>query len=172
MNKPYIIKRKDPKISCFTISLLIILLTSSITRAQDLNTPDKIKMAAIHLYKDGDFEGKSRASYTDEPYWGIVKLKIENGVLKEVMFTIRDSNLHERFSKKYADHFKDNPEYIQQCRNDSKGVKTYPKELAKKQDVDQVDAISGATWSYNIFKASMKEALKNAYNDFDSIPSH
>jgi major membrane immunogen (membrane-anchored lipoprotein) len=157
---------KDLKIPGCTFSLLIIILTASVCRAQDQNTPEKIKMAAIHLYKDGDFEGKSCASYTDEPYWGIVRIKIVNGIFKGVSFIIRDSTLHENFSKKYAIHFKDNPVYVQQCRNDSKGVKAYPKKLVKEQDIDKVDAMSGATWSCNIFKASVNEALKNAYNEF------
>jgi major membrane immunogen (membrane-anchored lipoprotein) len=53
-------------------------------------------------------------------------------------------------------------DYIQQCRNDWEGVKTYPKLLSEKQDIKKVDAIAGATWSYNTFKASVNEALKNA----------
>jgi major membrane immunogen (membrane-anchored lipoprotein) len=162
---------KDLKILGST-SLLMIFLASSICRAQDLNTPDKIRMAAIHLYRDGDYEGKSCASYTGEPYWGIVRIKIENGVFNEVTFAIRDSSLHETFSKEYAVHFKDNPVYIKQCRKDSKGVRAYPKKLFKTQDIDQVDAMTGATWSYNIFKASVNEALKNAYNEFETAPSH
>jgi major membrane immunogen (membrane-anchored lipoprotein) len=163
---------KNLKIPGFGISLLIIILTSSVCRAQDQNSPEKIKMTAIHLYKDGDFEGKSCAKYTGEPYWGIVRIKIENGIYKNVSFMIRDSNLHETFTKKYAVHFKDNPVYIKQCKKDSKGVKAYPKKLVKKQDIDKVDAMSGATWSCNIFKASVDEALKKAYNEFEPSPSH
>ena len=30
------------------------------------------------------------------------------------------------------------------------------------KEIEKIDAISGATWSYNIFKASVKEALKKA----------
>jgi major membrane immunogen (membrane-anchored lipoprotein) len=163
---------KNFNITCYGITFLIIILTASVCRAQDQNSGDKIKMAAIHLYKDGDFEGKSCAIYTGEPYWGIVRIKIEDGIYKNVSFMIRDSSLHETFSKKYAVHFKDNPVYIKQCKKDSKGVKAYPKKLVKKQDLDKVDAMSGATWSCNIFKASVNEALKNAYNEFEPSPSH
>jgi major membrane immunogen (membrane-anchored lipoprotein) len=163
---------KDLKIPGYSISLLVIVLTTSICKAQNQNSPDEIKMAAIHLYKDGDFEGKSAAIYTDEPYWGIVRIKIENGIFKEVSFIIRDSSLHETFSKKYSVHFKGNRIYIQQCKKDSKGVKSYPKMLVKEQDIDKVDAMSGATWSCNIFKAAVNNALKNAYNEFEPAPSH
>jgi len=162
---------KNITISRCAIPLLIILLTASVSRAQDQSNPEKIKMAAIHLYKDGDYEGKSRAIYTDEPFWGIVRIKIENGIYSEVTFIIRDTSLHESLNKKYAVHFKDNPVYVQQCKKDSKGVKAYPKELVKEQDIDKVDAMSGATWSCNIFKASVNEALKNAFNEFEPAPS-
>jgi major membrane immunogen (membrane-anchored lipoprotein) len=163
---------KNFKITGYCISLLICILTASVCRAQDQDSREKIKMAAVHLYKDGSFEGKSCSIYTGEPYWGIARIKIENGIYKEVSFMIRDSSLHETFSKKYAVHFKDNPVYIKQCKKDSKGVKAYPKKLVKKQDLDKVDAMSGATWSCNIFKASVNEAMKNAYNEIEPSPSH
>ncbi len=73
---------------------------------------------------------------------------------------IRDSALHETFNAAYAKHFAGNDLYIQQTRNDWNGVQTYPSHLMKKQDLNKVDVISGATWSYNIFKASFLEALK------------
>ncbi len=42
-----------------------------------------------------------------------------------------------------------------QCKNDWKGVRTYPKKLLKIKDINKIDATSGATWSYNIFRASV-----------------
>jgi major membrane immunogen (membrane-anchored lipoprotein) len=80
----------------------------------------------------------------------------------EINFIVRDSNLHETFDGNYEKHFEGNPEYIQQSRNDWKGVQTYPAVLLEKQDTGKVDAISGATWSNKIFRASVKEALKDA----------
>ncbi len=49
--------------------------------------------------------------------------------------------------------------YVQQCRNDRRGVLSYPDTLLKYQDICKVDAIAGATWSYNLFRTSVKEAL-------------
>jgi major membrane immunogen (membrane-anchored lipoprotein) len=89
-------------------------------------------------------------------------LTLKNGEFTAIDFAIRDSSLHETFDGKYEKHFEGNAEYIQQSRNDWKGVQTYPKMLSVKQNINKVDAISGATWSYNIFKASVNEALKNA----------
>ena len=105
--------------------------------------------------------GISRSKYTDEPYWGIVKFIVEKGVLSSVRFTIRDSALHETFDASYEKHFADNPLYIQQSRNDWAGVQMYPRKLAKRQDISKLDAITGATWSYNIFRAAVNEAFNN-----------
>ena len=104
----------------------------------------------------------SRAKYIYEPFWGSVSFSIKNGEFADINFVIRDSSLHETFDGKYENHFAGNEEYIQQSRNDWKGVQTYPKKLSENQDINKVDAISGATWSYNIFRASVNEALKNA----------
>ncbi|HNX43213.1 MAG TPA: FMN-binding protein [Bacteroidales bacterium] len=113
-------------------------------------------------YKDGHYRGVSRASYTNEPYYGFTRIDVKNGKIIHVDFFIRDSVKHEYFNQKYEKHFAGNPEYIQQCRNDWKGVRAYPDSLLKYQDVNKIDAISGATWSFNIFKASVKDALSKA----------
>jgi hypothetical protein len=53
-------------------------------------------------------------------------------------------------------------DYQEQCFNDGRGIKTYPQRLLQTQDLDKVDMISGATWSYQIFKACVQQALKDA----------
>jgi major membrane immunogen (membrane-anchored lipoprotein) len=115
-------------------------------------------------YNDGIYHGISRAIYVDEPYYGFSRIAIENGKIIKVDFIVRDSAKHENFDDKYERYFADNDEYVQQCRNDWKGIKSYPDSLIKYQDINKVDVISGATWSYNIFKASAKEALATAEN--------
>ncbi len=117
------------------------------------------------IYRDGIWEGKSQASYTDEPYWGIARLTIKDGKLADIFFMIRDSSLHETFNAKYEKHFEGNPEYIQQTRNDWKGVQTYPEKFLKEKNIKKVDAITGATWSYDIFRASVEAALSKAVQD-------
>ena len=66
------------------------------------------------------------------------------------------------FGRKKKKNFEGEAGYIQQSRNDWNGAQTYPKKLSETQDINKIDAISGATWSYNIFKATVNEALKNA----------
>ena len=80
----------------------------------------------------------------------------------KVEFYVRDSSKQEYFDDKYEKYFADNDEYIKQCRNDWKGIQSYPDSLLKYQDLNKVDVISGATWSYNIFMASAGEALSVA----------
>lgn len=112
--------------------------------------------------KDGVFSGTSRSRYLDEPFYGHTRLTIEEGLITRVEYTIRDSMRHEFFNGEYEKYMEGNEMYIQQCRNDWKAMQSYPDSLLKYQDPDKVDAISGATWSYNIFRASAQEALEQA----------
>ncbi len=141
---------------------MFLILTSSIYKSKYENQHNIIVQDTLIKYKDGIYEGQSRHIYTGEPFWGRIRITIENGSFTRVNFMIRDSDLHETFIRKYKKHYKGNPEYIQQVKNDSKGVKIYSKELIKTQNINKIDATSGATWSYNIFKASAEEALKKA----------
>jgi major membrane immunogen (membrane-anchored lipoprotein) len=100
--------------------------------------------------------------YTQEPYYAHTQIKVENGRIVSVYFMVRDSAKHEYFDDQYERYFAGNDEYVQQCRNDRKGMKSYPDSLLKYQDINKLDAISGATWSFNLFKASVKEALAGA----------
>ena len=150
------------KISSASVFTLILFTASSFCSAQDVKTADKTLQDTSINYKDGTYEGKSRAYYADEPFWGSVQITLLNGSFSNIRFTIRDSSLHETFNGDYEKHFQGNALYIQQCRNDWNGVQTYPKKLSETQNLDKIDALSGATWSYNIFRASAKEALKSA----------
>jgi major membrane immunogen (membrane-anchored lipoprotein) len=113
-------------------------------------------------YKDGVYTGKSQSFYTREPYVGEVKITIKDGKITQVDYSITDTAKNEVFDPSYEKHFAGNPLYIQQCRNDLKGMETYKKQLLQNQHIEKVDAVSGATWSYNIFKASVDQALKKA----------
>jgi major membrane immunogen (membrane-anchored lipoprotein) len=151
---------KNP--ACLIFVILITVLLSASVFPQDLKIPEKALQDSSVKYKDGTYEGISRAKYIYEPYWGSVHFTLKNGQFNDINFIIRDSNLHEMFDEKYEKHFEGNAEYIQQSRNDWNGTQTYPKILSETQDINKIDAISGATWSYNIFRATVNEALKNA----------
>ena len=113
-------------------------------------------------YHDGIYEGRSQSKYTNEPFLGVVKIEIKKGYITSVEYKIIDTLANEVFDSNYEKHYPGNEKYIQQCRNDWKGVNIYPDNLLKMQDPGKLDAISGATWSCNIFKQSAFEALKKA----------
>ena len=113
-------------------------------------------------YNDGVYFGESRSIYVQEPYYGPTTVTIKDDQIVSVDFRIIDKTHNEVFDEKYEKHFKGNDEYIQQCRKDWEGVQTYPKTLLKKKSIEKVDAVSGATWSYNMLRASLQEALKAA----------
>ena len=113
-------------------------------------------------YHDGIYEGKSRARYVQEPYVGFVRIEIFKGHLAKIDFKIVDTLNNEIFDGNYEKHYTGNQTYIEQCRHDWKGVQEYPIRLLETQNIERVDAVSGATWSYNIFKQSALIALKNA----------
>jgi putative CocE/NonD family hydrolase len=151
---------KEFKVFIFSLSVLILSFVFSTGNGQVLKNPVNEQKEIIPVYRDGSYEGTSRGEYIYEPYWGICRLKIENGLFTDINFMIRDSALHEIFDGNYEKHFAGNQEYIQQSRNDWAGVQAYPKKLSEKQDTNKLDAITGATWSYNIFRATVSDALK------------
>lgn len=143
-------------LSFIAAALIITASAFQLTQEKDSDQDKPVK------YKNGKYEGQSQSIYKDEPYWGIITVTVKKGSIKDVDFIVRDSAKHETFSEKYERHFATIPEYVQQCRNDWQGIQTYPKKLLEIQDINKLDATSGATWSYNIFKASTNEALKKA----------
>jgi major membrane immunogen (membrane-anchored lipoprotein) len=143
---------KKPATLFLLILSAILFSASAFSQTQD----------SVIKYKDGTYFGQSRAKYIYEPFWGSVHLTLKDGSVTDIRFVIRDSSLHETFDGNYEKHFIGNAVYTQQSRNDWKGVQLYPKVFSEKQDLNKVDAVSGATWSYNIFKASVNEALKTA----------
>ncbi len=119
-------------------------------------------MSTSAYKNDGVFEGRSCSRYTNEPYMGVSKVYIEGGIIRKIEFKIIDTTKNELFDDKYEYHYIGNDLYINQCRNDWKGVQTYPEKLIKVQKIEDVDAVSGATWSYNMFKSSVQIALQKA----------
>ena len=112
--------------------------------------------------KNGTYEGKSCSIYGNEPYKGVTIITIKNGKIQQVTFNILDTLKNELFDRNYSSHFPSEPLYQKQCVEDWKGVLLYPAQLVKKQDLKKVDAVTGATWSHNLFVSSASIALKKA----------
>jgi major membrane immunogen (membrane-anchored lipoprotein) len=149
----------------FSIPFIIVamFIAFSFNKGDINKSADATLKDTSYNYLDGTYDGISRASYTSEPFWGHLQVSVLNGSFTDVRFMIRDSNLNEYVDSIYGvNNYSSEPLYMQQCVNDGKGIKIYPQRLVQSQDIDNVDAVSGATWSYNIFIASTKDALKNA----------
>ncbi len=113
-------------------------------------------------YKDGEFAGISRSIYQREYFYGVTEITISEGKITDVDFSIIDMDNKVFFDEKYEERFKDIPEYMEQCRNEWKAINIYPDILLEKQKIDSLDAITAATWSFNMFESSLTEALKKA----------
>ena len=113
-------------------------------------------------YIDGIYEDESQSIYTGEQYWGQVQVVIKKNKIIDFSFKILDKRLKRIFDKTYEEVFKGNQTYILQCRNDLEGLNKYIAEFNKSKDLSKIDAISGATWSYNIFKDTVKKTLIKA----------
>jgi major membrane immunogen (membrane-anchored lipoprotein) len=112
--------------------------------------------------KDGTYKGESQASYTQEPYWGECTLTVKNNKVTGFDFYIIDKDKNQIFDKDYEKVFAGNDEYIRQCRNDLKGLQAYTETFRKRMKLSDVDAVSGATWSYTIFKTTVERTLEKA----------
>jgi len=114
------------------------------------------------MYADGVYTGESRSVYVQEPFYGQTTVTIKDDKIVTVDFRIIDKQANEVFDSQYEKHYKGNETYIQQCRKDWEGVQAYPKQVVKTNSIAGVDAVSGATWSYNLLKASLGDALGKA----------
>lgn len=140
--------RKSIKISI--LAIVVFILASSCV-VKDANK-----------YRDGEFAGISKSTYLQENFYGVTKITVMEGKITEVNFSIIDMDNKVFFDEKYEEIYKDSPEYVEQCRKEWKAINVYPNIFLKKQKIDSVDAIAGATWAYNMFESSLKEALKKA----------
>lgn len=136
------------------IFLLVALLIAAYVSGQ--NSPKRT------FPTDGAYTGESRSIYTDENYWGVATITITNGEIAQLDFKIVDKNSGETFDEKYEKHFAGNDRYIQQCRHDYKGALAYTKKFREKHRLSEVDAITGATWSHNLFTDAVQVALNRA----------
>jgi major membrane immunogen (membrane-anchored lipoprotein) len=111
-------------------------------------------------YKDGTYTAKSG---TDELGGvGIITLTIENGKITKADF----KGIQVTGQPKDAGYGKTigniNQEYYNKAQKAVKGATAYAPSLVETQDVDKVDAVSGATVSHGQFTEAVKKALKQA----------
>lgn len=103
---------------------------------------------------DGNIVYKTRTTEF-EGYYTEIEIAFKDGKMAKVDFAIID-HYKKKFDENYWYVFLKQPIYKEQAINDWNGLVKYMKQLNEKKDLEKVDVIAGATWSYNL--------LKNAYN--------
>lgn len=109
-------------------------------------------------YKDGSYTG----TFTSEgkhPSTFDVNLTIKEGKITEVTATEKGED-----GKIKDEHYGEGgtPETYKMAQDSVAGFKQYPAMLIEKQDVDAMDAVTGATNSFKGFKAAVQDALSKA----------
>ncbi len=108
-------------------------------------------------YKDGTYEG----SYKDTEHNSTMKveLKIKDNKITDVKMEARDKDGKIK-GKDYGKEAGEKKYELAQMAVE--GTKQYPDMLIKSQNLEDMDAVSGATGSFKQFKAAVEEALKKA----------
>jgi major membrane immunogen (membrane-anchored lipoprotein) len=117
----------------------------------------------VGAYRNGVYEG--RLPKDTEGYNTSALIEVKKGFIATVGWNIYDTNLKRYFDATYEEVYTGNDTYMQQCRDNMKGMAAYGPKLIETQNVDSVDVITGATWCYNKFRQVVKAALKDAKNE-------
>jgi major membrane immunogen (membrane-anchored lipoprotein) len=137
---------------------VIFLLSCKDSDKNSVTGPGK-----IGVYKNGIYEGTTKKDV--EGYNAYTSIEVTKGSIATVLWTIYDNNLKRYFNATYEEVYTGNPVYIQQCRDNMRGMMAYGPSLIKTQDIDSVDCIARATWCCRKFKEVVKIALKDAKVD-------
>ncbi len=142
-------------ISVIGIGLLGTLLLSGCSA----NYADGTYTAQSSVYEgledeDGDEGGDG---------YGVVTITVKDNVITDCAFTTYTTDgtvKDEEYGKKDGEIA--NQDYYNKAQRAVKASQNYAEQLAAKGDLKEVDAISGATISYDEFKEAVRLALKQA----------
>jgi major membrane immunogen (membrane-anchored lipoprotein) len=119
-------------------------------------------------YVDGTYTGQSSVYVSDEDDdngngYGVVTITIKDGQITGCVYetyepdgTLKDSNYG------MQDGEVANRDYYNKAQKAVAACEKYAASLVETNDVDEVDAVSGATINYNNFKEAVRDALKQA----------
>jgi major membrane immunogen (membrane-anchored lipoprotein) len=118
--------------------------------------------ASTTVYKDGVYTVDTPID--NEKYYTEATVEIKDGKIASVDWTIIDTGHdNEPFDEDYYKVMEPYGETcVQQSHDDWSGSRGYSDALIETQDVDQVDAVTGATWTNRKFKQVVKLALEQA----------
>lgn len=129
------------------------------------SSPQKDSPAAakeqVKSYKDGTYTAKS--SPDERGAVGEITLVIEKGKITKAKYKgiMKDGKIKDIDYGKTNGKI-ENQEFYNKAQNAVKAMAAYPNKLVEIQDVAKIDAISGATVSYNQFAEAAKKALEKA----------
>lgn len=111
-------------------------------------------------YKDGVYQARSTGT-DDHGGYGKVEITITDGKISDVQF----QTFNKDDSIKDASYGQGLPEGQYKIAQASIAANAeYAKQLMEYQKLIDVDAISGATWNYQLFQDAVEQALQAAQN--------
>lgn len=113
-------------------------------------------LCACGSYKDGVYEGSYQSSNMNSMN---VEITIKDGKITDCSMQAYDSSGKLK-DENYGDGYDD--QQMMRAKNAYKGFITYPDLLVEAGNIDDVDAVSGATVSYKEFKEAVNDALEKA----------
>ncbi len=107
-------------------------------------------------------DGTHRGVYIfeTEPYKAVADLEIKGGKITAVQWVIMDTMRNVPFDSTYGRYMEGNALYVDQCKKDWQGSRGYAPRLIQTQDINRVDAVTGATWTHMLFKKAVQDALR------------
>ena len=143
-----------------SILVAMFVLSLSVSACGNNNSDSKSNSAQSEkiTYKDGTYNGES----TKDERGNMIKFEIE--VKDSAITNVKVQNLNGEGKEKDKDYGKDtnNEGLYKQAQNSLVGTATYGPKLIETQDIEKVDAVSGATMSNVAFKEAVKNALESA----------
>lgn len=112
-------------------------------------------------YKDGTYTAQS--SPDERGAIGEITLVIEKGKIAKADYKgiMKDGKIKDTDYGKTNGKI-ENQDFYNKAQNAVRAAASYPAKLVETQDVDKIDAVSGATVSYNQFAEAVKKALEKA----------
>jgi len=140
--------------------VLAVGLLAGCSSSPQKDTPAAAK-EQVKSYKDGTYTAKS--SPDERGAVGEITLVIEKGKITKAEYkgVMKDGKI------KGIDYGKtngkiENQEFYNKAQNAVRATASYPAKLVELQDAAKIDAVSGATVSYNQFAEAVKKALEQA----------
>ncbi len=118
------------------------------------------------VLKPGTYTGQSSESDDDDGGgYAVVKLTVgDNSQIENVEFETFEKNGQSKHTSSYGmiNGQISNQDYYDKAQAAVKACETYAAQYMETKSLDQIDAISGATISYNQFKEAVSIALQKA----------